>query len=46
MKKQDNDYSVLLFLICIWVMVITLAQCETNHKLEEISYELGMLRYK
>ena len=43
---KGNDYSVLLFLICLWVIVIALAQCQTNHKLEEISYELRMLRYE
>ena len=46
MKKQGNDYYSLLFLIGLWVMVIAISQCETNHKLDEISYELRMLRYK
>lgn len=46
MRKQDNDYSAFFFLLVMGILLILVSQCETNHELEEISYELRMLQYK
>lgn len=53
MKKKDNDYSIFLVAIMLWLMICSMAQCsisdnleETNRKLSDIEYELRMLRYK
>lgn len=44
--KKDNDYSALLAIIAIWIMVGGIAQCESARHLEGIEHELMMLRYK
>ena len=53
MRKKDNDYSVFLALIAIYVMVGGLAQCESARNLDDIrqelsgiKHELNMMRYK
>ena len=44
--KKDNDYSVFLAIIAIWVMIGGLAQCESARELSNIRHELNMMRYK
>lgn len=43
--KKDNDYSVFFAIIAIWVMIGSLAQCESARHLESIKHELIMLRH-
>lgn len=45
MKNNDNDYLTLLFLIGMWTMFLAMSQCSTAEKLDDITYELRMLRY-
>lgn len=44
--KEDNDYSIYLAAIAIWVMIGGLAQCESARELSNIRHELNMMRYK
>ena len=51
--NKDNDYSVLLSIIAIWIMIGGLAQCESasnidsiRQELYNIRQELNMIRYK
>lgn len=51
--KKDHDYSIYLFVIAIWMVVGTLAQCESARNLDDIrkelsgiKHELNMIRYK
>ena len=51
--NKDNDYSVFLALIAIWIMIGGLAQCESASNLDRIRQELcnirqelNMIRYK
>ena len=51
--KKDNDYSVFLAIIAIYVMVGGFAQCESAKNLDDIRqelsnirHELNMMRYK
>lgn len=49
MKRKDHDegvYIVYLAIIAIWVMVGSLAQCESARNLEGIKHELFLLRNK
>lgn len=43
--KKDHDYNVFLAIIAIWVMIGSLAQCESARHLEGIKHELIMLRH-
>lgn len=44
--KKDNDYSVFLLFIAMWLMVCALAQCESAIELSNIRNELILMRYK
>lgn len=51
--KKDHDYSFLLTIIAIWIMVGALAQCESARQLNDIrrelhgiKHELNMIKYK
>lgn len=44
--NKDHDYSALLALIAIWMMVSALAQCDSARELSDIKHELKMMRYK
>lgn len=51
--NKDNDYSVLLSIIAIWIMIGGLAQCKSasnidsiRQELYNIRQELNMIRYK
>ena len=51
--NKDNDYSVFLAIIAIWIIIGGLAQCESASKLDSIRkelcnirQELNMIRYK
>lgn len=44
--KKENDYSVFLAIIAIWVMIGGLAQCESARELSNIRNELTLMRYK
>ena len=51
--NKDNDYSVFLAIIAIWIIIGGLAQCESASNLDRIRQELGnirrelnMIRYK
>jgi hypothetical protein len=53
MENKDNDYSMYLAIIAIWVMMGGLAQCESarnldgiRQELSSIRHELNMMRYK
>lgn len=53
MNKKNNDYSVFIVIIAIWVMMVGLAQCESasnldgiRQELSNIRHELNMMRYK
>ena len=42
--NKDNDYSVFLAIITIWIMIGGFAQCENASKLDSIRQELGNIR--
>lgn len=44
--KNDNDYSIFLAIIAIWMVIGSLAQCESATELSNIRDELFMLRNK
>lgn len=44
--NKDHEYSILLFIIAIWVMVGGIAQCHSAIELNNIEYKLNMMRYK
>ena len=51
--KKNNDYSFILTIIAIWIMVCALAQCENARHLNDIrqelsgiKHELNMMKYK
>ena len=44
--NKDHDFSILLSIIAIWVMVGGIAQCESATELNNIKHELHMMRYK
>lgn len=51
--KKDNEYSVFLAIIAIWVMIGGIAQCESARNLDDIrqelsgiKHELSLMRYK
>lgn len=44
--KEDHDYSIFLFVIFLWLMIGSLAQCESARHLDGIKHELRMLRLK
>ena len=51
--KKDNDHSTFLAIIAIWMVIGSLAQCESARHLDDIrqelrgvKYELNMIRYK
>lgn len=51
--NKDNDYSVFLAIIAIWIIIGGLAQCESASNLDRIRQELcnirqdlNMIRYK
>lgn len=44
--KKDNDYSMFLAIIAIWVMIGGLAQCESARNLDDIRRELSSIRYE
>jgi len=44
--KKNNDYSISLALIAIWVMIGGLAQCESVRNLDDIRQELSSIRYE
>ena len=53
MKNKDNDYTVFLAIIAIWVMIGGIAQCESARNLDDIrqelstiKHELNLMRYK
>ena len=53
MKRKDNDYSVFLVSIAIWMTFGGLAQYESarsldgiRQELSSIRHELNMMRYK
>lgn len=44
MKRKDNDYSVFLAIIAIWIMVGGFAQCESANNLDDIRQELSDIK--
>ena len=51
--KKDYDYSLFLAIIAIWMMIGSLARCESAKNLDDIRqelsnirHELNMMRYK
>ena len=53
MNRKDNDYSIYLAIIAIWIMIGGLAQCKSasnldsiRQELNDIRHELNMIRYK
>ena len=51
--NKDNDYSVFLAIIAIWIIIGGLAQCESASNLDSIRkelynirQELNIIRYK
>ena len=51
--KKDHDYSTFLAIIAIWMVIGSLAQCESARHLDDIrqelsgiKHELNMIRYK
>lgn len=42
--NKDNDYSVFLAIITIWIMIGVLAQCESASNIDSIRQELGNIR--
>ena len=42
--NKDNDYSVFLAIIAIWIIIGGLAQCESASNLDSIRQELGNIR--
>ena len=44
--NKDNDYSVFLAVIVIWVMIGALEQCESARQLSNIRHELNVMKYK
>ena len=51
--NKDNDYSVFLAIIAIWIIIGALAQCKSASNLDSIRQEfcniiqeLNMIRYK
>ena len=51
--NKDNDYSVFLAIIAIWIIIGGLAQCESASNIDRIRQELcnirqelNMIRYK
>lgn len=44
--KKDHDYSIFLYFIFLWLMIGSLAQCESARNLDGIKHELRMLRLK
>ena len=53
MKRKDNDYSIYLASIAIFVMIGGFAQCESANNLDrirqelsDIKHEINMMKYK
>ena len=46
MKRRENDYSIFLAIIAIWMMVGGLAQCESADNLDNIRRELSGIRHE
>ena len=44
--KKDHDYSIFFYFISLWLMISSLAQCESARTLDGIKHELFMLRLK
>lgn len=44
--KKEHDYSVFFAAIFLWIMVGSLAQCESARHLQGIKHELFLLRNK
>lgn len=44
--KKEHDYSIFFAIIAIWMMISSLAQCESARTLDGIKHELFMLRLK
>ena len=42
--NKDNDYSVFLAIIAIWIMIGGLAQCKSASNLDRIRQELFNIR--
>ena len=42
--NKDNDYSVFLAIIAIWIIIGGLAQCESASNLDRIRRELFNIR--
>ena len=45
-QKKDNEYSVFLAIVAIWLMIGGLAQCESASNLDGIRRELGNIRHE
>jgi hypothetical protein len=53
MNKKDHDYSMSLAIIAIWMVIGSLAQCDSAERLDDIrqelrgiKHELNMMRYE
>jgi hypothetical protein len=44
--KKDNDYSFYLSIIAIWMVIGSLAQCESARHLNDIRQELSGIKYE
>ena len=44
--EKDHDYSVILTIIAIWVMIGGFAQCESAERLDDIRQELSGIKHE
>ena len=46
MNKKDHDYSMYFAIIALWMMIGSLAQCESARHLNDIRQELRGIKYE
>lgn len=44
--KKDHDYSMSLAIVAIWMMIGSLAQCESARHLDDIRQELSRIKHE
>ena len=46
MKEKDHDYNPLLAILCFWVMMLAMTQCESERALNNIARELSDIEFQ
>jgi hypothetical protein len=46
MNKKDHDYSMSLAIIAIWMVIGSLAQCDSAKHLDDIRQELSGIKHE